>query len=341
MSREDIFAILLKARNNGHAYFSVCSDMYLENLTDALNAISIVIKDSAFQDIIDHKLKLQSTEIDIKQCIQALCEITILSYFAKHYPSSFQYEPKLIVGSKKNPEMSFKIDDISVSIEAKCATYENREQLSDNNLHVHSHMVPDKTTVKATLDLFNEVAKLGKYEGAQKMKNMNNNLKDYLTGANEKFNLASTDKDVNCLFVCCDDPNDLDIWVGYLYGYQGLFQNTKVFKPCEYELVDVLMLTNLYNKHKNPLAIGDVNVFDLDTTFIVCFPNPRPKVTKAEAIIKLLTQIPNQTDAVCKTQVPGDAPQDIKDTTRISYFVCTNEEYQNYFINYKNPLKKI
>lgn len=335
-----IFAQLAQAKQNGHTYFSDCSDVYLTNLAIALSWISKVVQPKSFQHFLDYRLELSKTQISKKQCIQALCEINVLSYFAKNYPATFKYEPKLKVGSTKNPEMSYDYDGLTINIEVKCATFDNREKLNKNKLHVLTHVVPNKEAVKADIEFISSlIKKTGTYEGAEEMKNMNNNLKDYLTGANDKFNPDSQLSDINCLIVGCDDPNDIDNWVNYLYGFKGLFKLTDLFDYRAYELVDIVLLTNLYNLYKNPLLTADKDVFNLERTFIVGFLNPRPRIDKRQNLKKWLTSIPNQTVEVCNTSVPGDAPDYIKDTTRISYFVSSNPVYHDFFVNYINPVK--
>lgn len=55
------------------------------------------------------------------------------------------------------------------------------------------------------------------------LKNMDNNLKDFLKSAHQKFNPDSDENEINILLVCCDDSADMQSWVGYLYACQGLF----------------------------------------------------------------------------------------------------------------------
>lgn len=336
----DILVRLNGAKANEHTYFKECSNHYLENLAGALATISEVVSNSQFEDIMKTKLKVDSRDVDKKSCIQALCEITVQSYFAKHFKDSFVYEPRLRKLSDKNPEFSYRLGPLTIAVEIKCATFEDREKNNtEDTLHVHVGIVPDKSSVPGTIRDMDAIAKLGGYEGAVNMKNMILNLKDYLIGANEKFNPDSTTTDINVLIIGCDDPSDMDLWVDYLYGNQGLFQKDPLIESDKYNLVDIVLVTNLYNKHKMPeMVANDYNVFDYENTFIVGFPNPRPKLCKVGGVCNFLVTTPNQTSVVSSYVVPGSAEAFIKSMTQIASFVSTHPEYQSYFVSYANPV---
>lgn len=313
-----------------HAYFANCTSEYLNELSLTLEILQPSLKDLV--KYLRDRLFIGREVTNQKMCIQALCELPIQRYLIEHYASTFEYEYCPSLNSDKDVDASFSIDGFRYNIEVKCPTYEDREKNdSPSALKVHISNVPNFADVLS--DVFEgfgkQIVEKGNYSKVVNVKNMQNNVKDYLVSAQEKFNSNSTNHELNCLMLCCDDPMDLDFTYGYLYGHEGLFTSTSKFPPNLFDLVDIVVLTNLYNLHKKCRTDG--RGFLYNSVFSSIHVNLKPRIMKMDAIHKLLTAIPSMTEKVNNFQTPGNAEENIKQVQRFTNFVGATKEYQDYF----------
>ena len=153
------------------------------------------------------------------------------------------------------------------------------------------------------------------------LKNMDNNLKDFLKSAHQKFNPDSDENIINILLVCCDDPADMQSWVGYLYASQGLFTKDSFHSKDEYSNVDMVLFTNLYFKHKDFQKKKIENSWNLGQTLNLSFVSPYRKKDKKTGILNFRNEMINYNDQIAQFEVPGDAPDHVKEIVRIPYFV--------------------
>lgn len=151
---------------------------------------------------------------------------------------------------------------------------------------------------------------------------MDNNLKDFLISAHNKFNDDATDDEVNILVVCCGDPSDMQAWHLYMYSHQGLFTDES-FCACEkYRNVDMVLLTNLYHTHNRFMDKQHLsNNWVLEKACNFIFSNPRRKSSKESAMKHFVNTFPHYTFDLFNYNVPGTAEQYVKDILRIPYFV--------------------
>jgi hypothetical protein len=310
---------LLRAKNNNNEYYlSFLHELfYLENK----------LKPKELHKYLIDKLQMKRGQFAEKNFIQFACEMTVLAYFAKKYPDSFKYENRVNHSNKKNVECTFEIDTYKYNIEVKCPTYEAKEKVDNEDAFKFSTL----GRVDGYLDSLNEIGTV--LQEAQKLKgeepkpilehkNMDNNLKDFLKSAHEKFNPITDEREVNILVVCCDDANDMQKWHGYLYAPRGLFTEKSFHNVNEYRRVDLVILTNLYHRHYNYFEKQNLsNNWRLDCAFNLVFSNLYRLHNKENAIKKFLGVFPHFTNELESYQVPGDAPLFIKDSVRISYFV--------------------
>ena len=155
-----------------------------------------------------------------------------------------------------------------------------------------------------------------------KSKNMDNNMKAFLLSAHEKFNPSPLECEVNILAVCCGNPQDMQSWFGYLQANEGLFTQNSFYDPNKYNRVDLVILTNLYHRHHEfyeKESLHDHWLFE--DAFNLIFRNPVRLLNKEQAIKSFIQVFPNYSNDLVSYDVPGDAPQYVKDTLRIPYFV--------------------
>lgn len=337
MNQKIILNKLKKAKKNNHKYLSYTNDLYLEHLAKTIYVIRPFLKKKEIKNIFN-KLQINQSSVNLKQYIQASCELTLQKYLAKEFPSSFTYEAQVNSKNNKDVEGTIDIDNITINIEVKCSTFEAQEKINKKNGFKMSYWgrVPNP---QKEFEEIKELLKEGQLNKGEKpsetnlTKHMDNNLKSYLINANDKFNLSSSKEELNILMIGCDTPSDMDKWVGYMFGYKGLFQNDSFCEPKKYNLVDIVLLTNLYHRHKNPKSIGNNKVFDLSKAFVVGFINPRPNVNKRNAIKIFLNNFHNQTNELNQYDITNISDEIVESSIKISSFVNENKEYKRSFFN--------
>lgn len=211
-----------------------------------------------------------------KQFIQTACEITVTSYFAQRFPESFRYEPKLT--KQSNSECQFKALGYTYNIEVKCPSFDRLEAQNLDNHFIFS--VPIRTN-RALLEIItgalNEAAEQAGLPSYTTPHRMDNNLKDFLKSANNKFKGANSENDINMLVVCCDNAKNMQEFTNYLYQYGGFFNQNPdhtILAPLDYKHVDVVILCNLYYRHARYYSKPSVvKPWDFSASFNLVFDN--------------------------------------------------------------------
>lgn len=182
-----------------------------------------------------------------------------------------------------------------------------------------------------------EVAKRMNLEGVDLAKNMDNNLKDFLKSANEKFNPSATDKELNVLSVSCNDAEDMQLWYYYMYKDRGLFTKDSFCPHSDYDNVDIVLLNNLYFKHNKFSGKKLKNSWDLGQSFNLIFINPFAKQKKDAAIQKFLTICPNHNTPFRAWDISGSAEEEVKDSRRIADFIKAQLEEKDKVYLFEQP----
>jgi len=160
-----------------------------------------------------------------------------------------------------------------------------------------------------------------------KQKNMDNNLKDFIVSAHRKFPQNSSDREMNALVVCCGNPQDIQSWFCNLYAHEGLFTSTSFHNQSDYNRVDLVVLSNLYHRHHKFYEKTNISGhWLLEGAFNLICSNPFRTLNKEDAIKHFIELLPNYSNDLMRYDVPGDAPQNVKDVLKIPYFVKKLEE---------------
>lgn len=320
--------------NDGNYYLSDTSDIGIQYKDGALRALRIMEKKLTKKELsilIEKKLQTKTKSFNESQYIQSACELTLCAYFADLCPETFKYEPK--INPPKDIDCSFKSDEYDINIEIKCADFTSKKAL-DNK---------PKTLKLGSMgrtpgfdDQFRTLEKLigenSDYSLARQ-KHMDNRLKDYLLSAHEKFDNENVDSTLNVLAVCCDDAADIQKWFGYMFFHQGLFTQNSFFDPCQFNNVDVVLLTNLHHRHSEYTQKDKISDhWQFSNAFNLIFSNPFRKKNKKDEIFYFLEIVPNFSKELQEFQVKGDIPQEVKDVMRINHFVVEElQENGRYF----------
>lgn len=304
------------AKESGNNYF----DEFIVSISKVKNYMSP--KD--FKILWNDKMQLSKAKFDEKAFIQSACELSVATYFCEK--EDFKVEEKVNPKNKKDIDVQFKSHGFTYNVEVKCATFEDKEkvQKSDSYKYLSSGRFDNMPGVMGVISNSIDEGSTNKGELLKPhlvLKNMDNNLKDFLKSAHQKFNPDSDENEINILLVCCDDPADMQSWFGYLYASQGLFTKDSFYSKDKYSNVDIVVLTNLYFKHKTFHNKKIEHSWTLSETLNLSFISPYRKRNKKVGILNFRNEMINYNDQIAKFEVPGDAPDHIKEIVRIPYFV--------------------
>ncbi|MCA8135671.1 hypothetical protein [Burkholderia cepacia] len=272
-------------------------------------------------DDLECKLQLKKPALNEPQYLQSACELSICGFFARKFPTKFEYEP--VITAPKDVDCAFETRGYRFNIEVKCADFSKKNALDQTEgfqLATFGRH-PDLAQVHEDLQraLSNDPA--GRQVHLQL--HMDNKLKDFLISAHGKFADSTHDDTLNVLAVCGDSPSDMQKWFGYLYGPQGLFREDSYHPVSDYTRVDVVLLTNLYHRHYSYREKDQIaDHWDLGKAFNVIFSNPYRQRDKKDAILQFTTVLPNHSWQLDAYKVKGDdlAP-DVAAAIRMSSYI--------------------
>lgn len=121
----------------------------------------------------------------------------------------------------KDVDCSFRVGGFKYNIEVKCADFSKKHAVDDGD----GFKIGSLGRLDDYDDLVGDLEEMFSSDGhvLSRQRHMDNNLKDFLIFAHEKFASATPDYELNILVVGCDDARDMQKWYSYLYGAKGLF----------------------------------------------------------------------------------------------------------------------
>lgn len=299
------------------------NNIYFEEFIESILKIKEFLSPKDFKILWNDKMQFKKIKFDEKAFIQAACELSVAVYFCEK--DSFKVEVKVNPANKKDVDVQFKSNGFTYNIEVKCASFEAKEivQKSDSfKFQTLGRLNNTNDLIKIISNCIDEgLSKKGELKPHEVLKNMDNNLKDFLESAHQKFNTNSNENEINILLICCDDPADMQSWVGYLIASEGLFTENSFLDTDKYNNVDLVVLTNLYFKHKDFNNKKIENSWNLDQTLNLSLVNPFRKKNKSGGITNFYTELINYNIHIDNFEIPGDAPDQVKEVVRVPYFV--------------------
>jgi hypothetical protein len=310
---------LVRAKSFDHAYF-----------TDFLQAGAVlnkVLTPKEFAFWCAEKMLLKQQPFNEKTFIQYAVETTVVRYFGERFPLDFRVEAKINPDNDKDVDCVFVDGGFTFNVEVKCSDFNAKEKVDSQDAFKYETVgrLSDRgqeamAAFSAALD--EGLAKRG--EGTKPhlaAKNMDNSLKDFLESAHEKFGTPTGDTTLNVLVVGCGDAEDMQRWFNYLWADEGLFTRTPFADSSKYKNVDLVVLTNQYDKHSRFFEKSVSNSWSLGEGFNLIFGNPYRHSLKAPAVKHFLGVLPHFTEGLGAYQVPGPAPDYVKNARRIPWFI--------------------
>ncbi|MDT4332174.1 hypothetical protein ACQE3E_20495 [Methylomonas sp. MED-D] len=325
--------MLLKNREILNPYFSgndSASNQYKNGMISAISDLSNCLNEREMEDLIKNKLQLFSSSLNEPQYLQSACELVICSYLAKLYKNAFKYE--LQVNPPKDVDCSFTESGIQFNVEIKCADFSKSNRINEEDGYKIGFLGRNPDVDAVFNDLAGAFQAIPDGKPLIKQQHMDNKLKDYLQSAHGKFSQQLREDHLNVLAICCDTPLDIQKWFGYMYENQGLFTNDSFYEKENYNLVDIVFITNLYHRHYLYRSKDKIsNHWLLDKSFNLVFSNPHRLLDKKSSILRFCDIMPNYSHELCKYQVPGDAEDYVKNSIRIPHFVGDELEAKGIF----------
>jgi hypothetical protein len=301
---------------------------YRVGLVSALNCLAPHLSLTQREDICFNKLGLRFDNVGEQKYIQAAVELTVCAHFARYFPDGFVYEEK--VNPPKDVDCSFRVGRFKFNVEVKCADFSKKHVIDEaEGFKIGSlGRLDDYDDLVASLDdLFSSDGHI-----LSRQRHMDNNLKDFLISAHEKFADITPDNELNVLVVGCDDAMDMQKWYSYLYGGRGLFTLESYSDASAYDRVDLVLLTNLYHRHKNPASKDEISEhWSLSEAFCVLCKNPR-SLKPYDTFLEFSKTVRHHNNELHSHTVEGDAPDFmLKGLAIPSYVASLPQAKGNYY----------
>lgn len=288
--------ILLSEKSKNTSYYQDFIDM-IECLEHHLKAKSNGRR--ILKDIVGNKLQIGKRKFDYKQYIQGASEVTVVAFFLKKFADSFIYEPSVNRSLNRNVECQFKDNIYKFNIEVKTPDFSTQEEQKKSDSIKISSMgrFDDYFDISDELKpLFkNESENLYHGEPVIDQKRMDNNAKNFLCDAHDKFPEFSGKNCLNILVICLDDLDSIDEWSEYFHYQKGFFKPDSFVPHKEFNRVDLVVFTNLYCKHNRKVTNCD-NSWFFEKCFNLASRNMYAQLIKPEATIVANDIITNYTE---------------------------------------------
>jgi hypothetical protein len=310
---------LVIAKKLDHPYFS--------QFLVAAKILKGIFTAAEFEDWLTEKMLLKQQKFEEKRFIQNAVETAAARFFAERFPTTFKAEAKVNPDSDKNVDCRFTDGGFGYNVEVKCADFVQKEKVDAMEGYKYSSVgrlqdrgADAKEVITTALNEVHE--NRGDAPKAHlDSRKMDNNLKDFLLLTQGKVNPVPALNEYNILLIGCDNADDFQEWFNYMFAEQGLFTNYS-FEPHEnYDLVDAVVMTNLYDKHNRFFERVANNYWTLDGGLNMLFMNQFAKMDKIEALNHFSTILPHHTEEFANYDVKGDAPEAVKAAVWVSHFI--------------------
>ncbi|WP_343614068.1 hypothetical protein [Flavobacterium sp.] len=280
-----------KPKSKNHTLSKMWNDEYGLEFQEVIKSFTVLLNSNKKIEKFKNKLFLKQSDITIdqqNQYIQSAVECTVVKYFIENFPERFSYEPNLIVGNKTDVECQFSIKNLTFNIEVKATSYLNHDMNSNDTINLRS---------VGRMQNYNEFHNLLRnlMPNLESEKRYDNNLKSHLISTQSKLPKVDNRKFCNVLIVGCNDSDDIQNHFHYLYAQNGFFTQNPIIEHSNFDLVDIVFLSNLFFKHNFNTDNHKLNKesWQFEKSFIVGFRNPYRKDQKLEHLDLIETIIPN------------------------------------------------
>jgi hypothetical protein len=195
-------------------------------------------------DYLENKIRAKSGDsFDLHGFLSSVCELSIMNTMLTKIQdaSTFEYEPRPIPGSKKNPEFSLEIEKVKYYFEVKAPNLEN----------YYKKLISKVETGNPVLQFDSRIMPLTE-ERKEHILSTDSRIKDFLVDANSKF-LKGNNEHFNVLFICWSDETDQPC-TALKHPSHGLLTKNSWFKNGKGEVItfdniDLIFISDLLQNH--------------------------------------------------------------------------------------------
>lgn len=269
------------------------------------------------------------SKFSVDSYLQSAAELSVQFHLARHTQvKNFAIEKQ--VKPPKDVDVYYEVGDVRVSLEVKCPVEETGTQ--DGLSLCTAGRVPDHIALFAEMQT--RLLNADPPASSHLVKNKDNTLKDFLQSAHSKFSPDSGVRDVNMLLIACGGRSSMNKWFLYLTGGQGLFTPDSFISASMYNLVDVVILSNLKYFHQLGPSHHD---WTLRNVLLIPVLNPSPRATPwTSSLLRALEPFEHHLKGfghyrrTAQEGVPEDALNAVKLTGYVAEALST-EEQNRYF----------
>lgn len=322
---------LVKAKSINSSYFN--------EFLEAAAILKTLLTKKEFEFWCTEKMLLKPSPFAGKAFIQNAVETSVVRFFGEKFPANFKVEVKVNPHNDKNVDCQFLDNGYKFNIEVKCSDFVSKEEIDNTDAFKFGTIgrLQDRgekvfKTISSALDV--GLAQKGEpLKLHLRLRKMDNNLKDFLESAHEKFNPVPNESEVNILIVGCDDCMDVQDWMNYLWAPRGLFTEYSFSDFTKYSNVDMVVLTNQYFKHNKFYDKRVIDCWSIEEGFNLISSNPRRLKSKEVAMKHFIKLMPNFSKKLEEYKVPGNLANDIANPSKVIDFIKENlEAKQNKYL---------
>ena len=190
---------------------------------------------------------------------------------------NFAIDRRVNVGSRKDVDVFFQLRAIAVATEVKCPLEFQPGHIEQERLNLRlmtAGRVPDH---QRQLDELKQLLESTGEHSVSLGKNRDLTLKDYLIDANAKFSPDSSVDNLNILFIAAGYVDRMSDFYMNLYGTGELFTAESFHAATQFDLVDVVILSNLRYWHQHAAGRHDWTLRDV---FLLPRLNPMGRMSR-------------------------------------------------------------
>lgn len=285
-----------KPKSENHILNKMWDNEYGLAFQEVIKSFTVFLNTKKRIKKLQDKLFLKQNDIStdqLNQYIQSAIELAVVSYFADNFPENFKYEPNLIEGNNTDVECQFKTNNLTFNIEVKASKYINDNLKSNDEFYLRAINM-------GNLDNYNKGYNFLKtfLPNLKPEKRFDNNLKSHLTSTQSKLPRENNNTFCNVLIIGCNNSDDIQNQYHYLFSRdRGFFSENPLIQHSEFDLVDIIFLSNLFFKHNSEIDETKLNKesWHFEKSFMVGFRNPYRKDSKFEHLELIESIIPNYT----------------------------------------------
>jgi len=322
---------LVKAKSINNSYFN--------EFLEVAAILKTLLTKKEWEFWFTEKMLVKQGPFAEKAFIQNAVETSVVRFFGEKFPTNFKVEVKVNPHNDKNVDCQFLDSSYKFNIEVKCSDFVSKEKIDDTDAFKFGTIGRPKDRGEEAFKTISSALDLGLTQQGKDLiphlhlKKMDNNLKDFLESAHEKFNPVPRDNEVNILIVGCDDYMDVQNWMNYLWAPKGLFTENSFSDIAKYSNVDMVVFTNQYFKHSKFYDKRVIDCWSIAKGFNLISSNPHRLKSKQAAMKHFIKLLPNFSKELERYTIPGSLPNYIMNPTKVISFIKDNlEKKQNKYL---------